>query len=109
MRSVFLNYPANYDTDNYAVPEHFPDGMVDYYNGVLRDMEPGLNLLVLHLGFDEMEDQQIMKGFDPWGAKWRQIDYDWAMSDEAKQLIEANDIILINNRLIRDKLIRREE
>lgn len=106
LQSAFLNYPANYDTVGGAAPDMFPDGMVDYYNEVLRETEAGLNLLVLHLGFDEMEDQQIMEGFDPWGAKWRQIDYDWAMSDEAKQLIRANEIILINNRLIRDKLIR---
>ena len=53
MRSVFLNYPANYDTDNYAVPEHFPDGMVDYYNGVLRDR--------LRLG-DERRSQTAHRG-----------------------------------------------
>lgn len=109
LQSVFLNYPANYDTVGGAAPELFPDGMIDYYNNVLREMGAGLNLLVLHLGFDAMEDRQIMAGFDPWGAKWRQIDYDWAMSDEAQQLIEAHDIILINNRLIRDKLIRGDE
>jgi chitin disaccharide deacetylase len=108
MRSLFLNYPANFDTNNNAVPEHFPDGMIDYYNRVLRELDAGLNLLVLHLGFDAMEDRQIMEGFDAWGAKWRQIDTDWAMSEETQKLIESNNIILINNRIIRDKLIRGE-
>ncbi len=89
LQSVFLNYPANYDTMGGASPDHFPDGMADYYNNVLRETAAGLNLLVLHLGFDRMEDRQIMAGFDPWGAKWRQIDYDWSISNEAKQLIEA--------------------
>lgn len=109
LQSLFLNYPANYDTVGGAAPEMFPDGMIDYYDRVLAKLEAGLNLLVLHLGFDQMEDQQIMAGFAPWGAKWRQIDYDWAMRAETRKLIEENQIILINNRLIRDKLIRGEE
>lgn len=109
LRSAFLNYPANYDTDRDAQPEHFPEGMMEHYNRILREAQTGLNLLVLHLGFYDSEMQAITVDHPFWGAKWRQIDYDWAMSAEAKRIIAEEEIILINNRIIRDKLIRGED
>lgn len=87
-----------------ASPSDFPDGMADKYNQVLRDLQPGLNILVLHLGFDDPELQAITVNHPLWGAKWRQLDYDWAMSEEAKEIIAAENIILLEWREVRDKL-----
>ncbi len=107
--ALFREYPANLNSIDGAPTETYPDGMKEYYDNVLRNLGPGLHMLVLHLGFDKMEDQAIMVDHPLWGARWRQIDYDWAMDEETKKLIEENDIILIDHRVMRDKLIRGED
>lgn len=107
--TLFREYPANLSSIDGAPTETYPDGMIDYYNNALKELGSGVHMLVLHLGFDKMEDQAIMVDHPLWGARWRQIDYDWSMSAEAKRLIDENDIILINYRDIRDKIIRGEK
>jgi len=107
--ALFRAYPANLTSIDGAPTETYPDGMMDYYNDVLRNLEAGVHMLVLHLGFDQMEDQAIMVDHPLWGARWRQIDYDWSLNPETKQLIEENNLILIDYRDIRDKLIRGEK
>ncbi len=81
--------------------------MEAYYNQALRNLKPGLNLLVLHLGFDDPEMQAIMVEHPLWGAEWRQNDYDWAMSPTTKAILAEEGIILIDNRALRD-LLRRQ-
>lgn len=109
LKARLARYPANYTTIDGAPPDTYPEGMVEYYNQVLRDLQPGLNLLVLHLGFDDPEMQAIMVEHPLWGAQWRQIDYDWAMSPKTRAIMEEEGIILIDNRGLRDRLIRGEE
>jgi predicted glycoside hydrolase/deacetylase ChbG (UPF0249 family) len=106
LKAALAEYPANFQVIEGAPPESYPDGMAAYYNQVLRDLKPGLNLLVLHLAFDDEETNAITAEHPLWGAKWRQIDYDWAMSAEARRIIEEEGIILIDSRLLRDRLIR---
>ena len=106
LQAALAHYPASYQFVGGAPPETYPDGMSAYYNQVLRELKPGLNLLVVHLAFDDAETNAITVDHPLWGAKWRQIDYDWAMSAETKKLIEEEGIILIDSRLLRDRLIR---
>ncbi len=106
LKTRLATYPAGLTTIDGAPPETYPEGMTAYYNQALRNLKPGLNLLVLHLGFDHPEMRAIMVEHPLWGAKWRQIDYDWAMSPETRAIMEEEGIILIDNRLLRDRLIR---
>ena len=106
LKMKLANYPVNYTTIDGAPPDSYPDGMEAYYNKALRNLEPGLNLMVLHLGFDDPEMQAIMVEHPLWGAQWRQIDYDWAMSPATKAIMEEEGIILIDNRALRDLLRR---
>ena len=106
LKAALDSYPAGFHTIEGAPPETYPAGMADYYDRVLRELKPGLNLLVLHLAFDDEETNAITVEHPLWGAKWRQIDYDWAMSAETKKIIEEEGIILIDSRVLRDRLIR---
>ena len=78
--------------------------MKAYYNDALRNLKPGLNLLVLHLGYDDPEMRAITVEHPLRGAEWREIDYEWAMSPETWAIIEKEGIILIDNRALRDLL-----
>jgi predicted glycoside hydrolase/deacetylase ChbG (UPF0249 family) len=106
LQERLAHYPASYMTIHGAPPDTYPEGMLEYYNQVLRELKPGLNLLVLHLGYDDPEMQAIMVEHPLWGARWRQIDYDWAMSPKTRAIMEEEGIILIDNRGLRDRLIR---
>jgi predicted glycoside hydrolase/deacetylase ChbG (UPF0249 family) len=106
LQERLAQYPASYMTIHGAPLDTYPEGMLEYYNQVLRELKPGLNLLVLHLGYDDPEMQAIMVEHPLWGARWRQIDYDWAMSPKTRAIMEEEGIILIDNRGLRDRLIR---
>lgn len=106
LKNALADYPVSYTTIDGAPPDSYPQGMEAYYNDALRNLNPGLNLLVLHLGHDDPEMQAIMVEHPLWGATWREIDYDWAMSPETRAIIEEEGIILIDNRALRELLRR---
>lgn len=108
LREAVVQMPGKVTTIQGAAPRDFPDGMAASYNQYLRELEPGLNLLVLHLGFDDDEMQAITVNHPLWGAKWRQADYDWSMSEEAKAIIKEEGIILVDWRLVKEKLFDSE-
>jgi|GEM_PF-1792383 len=80
----------------------------DYDRG-LRELKPGLNRWVLHLAFDDEETNGITVGHPLWDAKGRQNDSDWAMSPATEKIIAEEGILLIDSRILRDRLIRGEE
>jgi len=67
----------------------------NYYLRVLGSLAPGLNQLIVHLGYDDPELQAITSGRAFWGAAWRQKDYDTVTSLEFKSAIKAQNIRLI--------------
>ncbi|EDY84173.1 YdjC-like protein [Verrucomicrobiia bacterium DG1235] len=87
-----------------AVPADYPEGMGAHYDQILRDLQPGLNILVLHLGYDDLEMQAITVNHPLWGSHWRQIDYDWATAPETKALIQELGITLLDWREVQEKL-----
>lgn len=73
---------------------------IDPYKKALNEMKPGLNEIIVHLSMDNDEMQAISTGHDDYGSAWRQNDLNMVLSDEFKQLIKANNIILIGWRQI---------
>jgi chitin disaccharide deacetylase len=67
----------------------------EFYLRVLKSITPGVNQLIVHLGYDDAELQAITSGHAFWGAAWRQRDYDVVMSDEFRSLLKENNIQLI--------------
>lgn len=59
----------------------------EYYLRVVRSLNPGLNQLIVHLGYDDEELQAVTAGRAFWGAGWRQRDYDAIMSEEFRSAI----------------------
>lgn len=89
-----------------AGPEDFKKGMEQFYTGLLKTMNPGVNIFIIHTAYDDKEMQAITIDHPDWGAAWRQADYDFFTSNKAKQLLKENNIQLITWREIRDKLLR---
>jgi len=89
-----------------ATPADFKNGMADFYTKVLNEVRPGLNCLLIHAAYDDVEMQAITMDHPDYGAAWRQADFDFFTSPECKKLIEENNIVLITWRDIRDNITR---
>ena len=71
------------------------DQTVEYYTRELKNLQPGLNEVIVHLAHDDAEMQAITAGHPDWGAAWRQRDFDFFTSDAFRALVRENDIHLI--------------
>ncbi|MEB2773929.1 polysaccharide deacetylase family protein [Algoriphagus sp. D3-2-R+10] len=78
-----------------AEPKHFESGMDAYYTNALNSIQPGLNVILIHLAFDDEEMNAVTKGHDSYHAPWRQADYDFFTSEKAKELLEKNNVTLV--------------
>jgi hypothetical protein len=51
--------------------------------------------MIVHLGHDDAELQAVTVDHEPYGAAWRQRDYDIVTSAAFKQALQDNKIILV--------------
>jgi predicted glycoside hydrolase/deacetylase ChbG (UPF0249 family) len=90
-----------------AGPDNFRNGMVAYYTGVLKSLQPGLNCILLHAAYNNQEMQSVTIDHPDYGAAWRQADLDFFSSAACKELLEQQKIKVIGWKEIRDKIIRK--
>lgn len=79
---------------------------IDAYKKGIESLKPGLNEMIVHVAIDNDEMQAISKGHDDYGSAWRQKDLDLVSSPEFKEMLKANNVILIGWRQIRDLMNR---
>ncbi len=91
-----------------ATPQYYESGMAAYYTEVIENLQPGLNCLLLHVAWENEEMKAVTIGQIPWGANWRQQDFDFFTSDACKKLLEDNNIKLVTWKEIRDKIVRKD-
>jgi chitin disaccharide deacetylase len=66
-----------------------------FYLKTIADLKPGLTELIVHLGHDDSELQAVTVNHEPYGAAWRQRDYDVMTSPEFKKALRDNHVILV--------------
>jgi predicted glycoside hydrolase/deacetylase ChbG (UPF0249 family) len=89
-----------------ASPDNYKKGMAEYYSGVIKSLQPGLNIFIIHLAYDNDEMQAVTVDRIDWGAAWRQADFNFFTSEQCKKLLAEQNIKVITWREIRDKLVR---
>lgn len=89
-----------------AGPADYKNGMEKYYTQVIKNLKPGVNILIIHIAYDDKESQAITIDHPDWGAAWRQADFNFFTSENCKKLLKEQNIRLITWREIRDKLYR---
>jgi predicted glycoside hydrolase/deacetylase ChbG (UPF0249 family) len=77
-----------------------PEQWRKFYLDAVRNLEPGLNWIGVHLGYDDAELRAVTVGYDSWGADWRQRDYDVLTSAEFRQALKDNGVTLVTWREI---------
>jgi predicted glycoside hydrolase/deacetylase ChbG (UPF0249 family) len=86
---------ASVDTLIQAFPEITPEKWKQFYLDAIKNLKPGVSEIIVHLGHDDAELKAVMVNHDPWGAAWRQRDYEVVFSPEFKKALKDNKIILI--------------
>ncbi len=72
-----------------------PEGWSAFYEETLRRLKPGLTYLIVHLGYNDAELQAVMGENTPFGAAWRQRDFDVLTSPSFARAIKDNGVTLV--------------
>ena len=88
-----------------AMPENYKNGLDKTYTEILRSLHYGLNVIILHAAYDNLEMQGITVNKPDWGSAWRNEDFTFFTSDKCKEIIEKENIQLITWGEIRNKLL----
>jgi len=91
-----------------ALPGDYEKGMAQYYTSVFRNLEPGLNCLLIHLAYNDEEMRAVTIDHPSWGAAWRQADYDFFTGPQCAQILKEENIVLVTWRELRDNITRAE-
>ena len=67
----------------------------DFYLDAIKNMTPGLNEIIVHVGHDDAELQAVMVDHPDYGSAWRQRDLDVVSSPEFKKALQDNHIVLV--------------
>lgn len=76
-----------------------------FYSEAIRNLQPGVTEIVVHLAYDDAEMRGATVNHPDWGAAWRQRDFDFFTSDAFRNLLEENQVRLITWREL-GKLIK---
>jgi predicted glycoside hydrolase/deacetylase ChbG (UPF0249 family) len=66
-----------------------------FYLNSIKDIKPGLTYFIVHLAYDDAESRAMMGQNEPFGAAWRQADFDSVTSPEFQQALRDNHIVVI--------------
>jgi hypothetical protein len=66
-----------------------------FYADAIRNLQPGITEIVVHLAYDDAEMRGATFDHPDWGAAWRQRDFDFFTGEEFRKLLQENQIKLI--------------
>jgi predicted glycoside hydrolase/deacetylase ChbG (UPF0249 family) len=78
-----------------ANPTVLANAWRDFYVNAVKNLKPGLNEMIVHLGHDDAELQAVTLDHPDYGSAWRQRDYEIVTSPEFKKALEENHVILV--------------
>jgi hypothetical protein len=105
VRDWFADRPyleASLGTDDLVVdhtvtigPEVPAEKWADFYTQALKNLQPGVTVFIIHLGFDDTEMRAVTRERATWGAAWRQRDFNFFTSVEFRALLKEQNIQLV--------------
>ena len=86
-------------------PSVSPEGWPQYYADAIKNLQPGVTEMVVHLAYDDEEMRGVAFAHPNWGSEWRQRDFQFVTSDAFRKLLQENNVKLITWREV-GKLLR---
>ena len=97
---VVIDHTITIEPDIFVAANSAPEKWAAFYNNAIRNMQPGVTELVIHVAYDNDEMRAATRERDTWGAAWRQRDFDYFTSPAFRQLLLDQHIQLITWRQI---------
>ncbi len=76
-------------------------GLGSKYKEIIKNLVPGLHLLLIHPAFNNMEMKQVCLDHPNFGAEWRQMDFDFFTDPNTAKLLKERNIKPISWREIK--------
>ncbi len=78
-----------------------------FYSDAIRNLQPGITEMIVHLAYDDEEMKGIAFNHAEWGSQWRQRDFDFVTSDAFRKLLRENNVKLVTWREVNKRLQNR--
>lgn len=78
-----------------ASPDVPRDHWMEFYTNAVAQLKPGVSEIIVHLAHDDSEMRAVTVNHEPYGAAWRQRDFDVVTSAEFRKALQANHVTLI--------------
>lgn len=112
--------PPSWKVDSLAGPISYPlDQLImmgqkapdwqEMYDEMVDKVKPGLNEIIVHLGYDDAEMKAIMVDHPDFGASWRQKDLDYVRSKHYQNKLKENNIHVVSWRDVREALLKKNK
>jgi predicted glycoside hydrolase/deacetylase ChbG (UPF0249 family) len=70
-------------------------GWSRYYADAIKNLQPGITEMIVHLAHDDEEMRGVAFAHPNWGAEWRQRDFQFVTSDAFRELLKENNVKLV--------------
>lgn len=90
-------------------PRVTPEGWSKFYADAIKDLQPGITEMIVHLAYDDEEMRGVAFNHPDWGSEWRQRDFQFVTSDTFRKLLQENNVKLVTWREVSQKLQRRAQ
>ncbi len=87
-------------------PEVTAAGWNKYYADAIKNLQPGITEMIVHLAYDDPEMRGVAFDHPDWGSQWRQRDFDFVTSEAFRKLLQENNVKLVTWREV-SRLMRR--
>ena len=75
-------------------PSVTPDGWSKFYVDAIKNLQPGITEMIVHLAYDNEEMKGVTFAHPNWGSEWRQRDFNFVTSDAFRKLLNENNVKL---------------
>jgi predicted glycoside hydrolase/deacetylase ChbG (UPF0249 family) len=71
------------------------EGWSKYYGDAIKNLQPGITEMIVHLAYDDEEMRGVAFAHPDWGSEWRQRDFQFVTSDAFRKLLQQNNVKLV--------------
>ena len=76
-------------------PSVTAEGWSKFYTDAIKNLQPGISEMVIHLAYDDEEMRGVAFDHPNWGSEWRQRDFQFFTSEAFRKLVQENNVKLV--------------
>jgi predicted glycoside hydrolase/deacetylase ChbG (UPF0249 family) len=83
------------NTDISIGPSVTADGWSKFYVDAIKNLQPGISEMIVHLAYDDEEMKGVAFEHPDWGSAWRQRDFQFVTSEAFRKVLRDNNVKLV--------------